>query len=551
MITDQTCSIVLCKPERYQREGFNLDNIRNFYTRAIHTALFATLFSLLLCSAPTTAIAQQNSNPSSSATPFPTPAGLEPAVDFWTKVFGVWSRGQVALHDNEHLGVVYRIVEIPGSVAEGLTSGQRTWVTEQENRLVAELSSVSRKHASGQPLTHDEQKLASAIKYGGGKIQGAAERVRTQRGTRERFLRGLEISGRYDSAFRAIFRARGLPEDLAYLPHVESSFQIGARSSVGAAGMWQFMPATARSYMTVSTTVDERLNPVTAAQAAADYFAGAYRTLGCWPLSVTSYNHGIGSMNKARGRYGNDFARIVRDYDAPTFGFSSRNFYPEFLAVRQIAKAPNKYFPEGVRYQAPLAAKPVTLQHAQYAHDLYRQLGANLTALADLNPGWSDQALKGQRKIPAGVTVWVPAKHYVASNNVPAITTQVRTEPTRNNSSTSSAGNHRVAAGESLWTIARKHGTTVAALSAHNGLSMDSPRLQVGQRLALPGKKTAAVARSKPTAASTTHRVTAGDTPFAIASTYQVALSDLLSANNMHARSVIRPGQKLHIPGTY
>ena len=525
-----------------------MDDIRNICTRAIGGAILAAMLSLLPCTASATPSTQKTSHQANTSNPFPLPAGLEPAVDFWTKVFAVWSREQLALHDNEHLGVIYRVVKIPGPVAEGLTSQQREWMRAQEFRLIAELSRLSHKHAGGQPLTKEEQRLAKAITSGGGKIKDASERVRTQRGTRERFLRGLEISGRYDSAFRASFRARGLPEDLAYLPHVESSFQIGARSSVGAAGMWQFMPSTARSYMTVTSTVDERLNPVTAAQAAAEYLSGAHRSLGSWPLAITSYNHGIGSMNRARARFGTDFGRIVREYDAPSFGFSSRNFYPEFLAVRRIAKSPAKYFPEGVRYQAPLAAKPVTLKHSQYAHDLHRQMGADMQALADLNPGWSDHALKGQRKLPAGITVWVPAKNYVPDFSAPPTTTLARAEPSRSSSSKISGGSHRVAQGESLWTIARRHGTTVAALSAQNGLTMDSPRLQVGQRLELPGKQVATTGRSKTGSARTTHRVSAGDTPFGIATSYRIRLHDLLAANNMHARSVIRPGQQLQIP---
>ena len=523
-----------------------MDDIRNFCKRALGGTLLAAVLSFLPCTASATAAAQSAAQQTKAHNPFPLPAGLEPAVDFWCKVFAEWSREQVALHDDEHLGVIYRVVDIPGPVAEGLTNHQRAWVREQENRLINELSRLSTKHASGQALTKEEQRLAKAITRGNGKIKGAAERVRTQRGTRERFLRGLEISGRYDSAFREVFRARGLPEDLAYLPHVESSFQIGARSSVGAAGMWQFMPSTARSYMTVTSTVDERLNPITAAQGAAEYFAGAYRTLGTWPLAVTSYNHGIGSMNRAKARYGHDFGRIVRNYDAPSFGFSSRNFYPEFLAVRRIAKAPHKYFPEGVRYQAPLAAKPVTLKHALYAHDIRKQMGADMLALADLNPGWSDRALKGHSKLPAGITVWVPAKNYIPEFTAPAETTLARAEPSRSGTTRT----HRVAQGESLWTIARRHGTTVAALTAHNGLSTGNPHLRVGQILAVPGTQSPAKARSKTATASTTHRVNAGDTPFKIATAYRIRLSDLLAANNMHARSVIRPGQQLHIPIT-
>lgn len=469
---------------------------------------------------------------------FPLQPALEPAVEFWVKVFAEWRRDQLALHDAEHLGVVYRILQIPGPVAEGLTTAQRDWVRAQNERLAADLRRLAADHAAKRPLDAHQQKLAEAIRRGGGKIADAADRVRSQRGTRERFLRGLEISGQYERGFRAIFRAQGLPEDLAYLPHVESSFQIGARSSVGAAGVWQFMPATARSFMTVNQTVDERLNPFTAAQAAARYLAGAHRDLGSWPLAVTSYNHGIGSMRRAQARFGNDFARIVREYDAPSFGFASRNFYPEFLAVRRIAQAPQKYFPEGVRYHAPLKLSPVVLKQPLHAQDISRQAGMPLATLAELNPGWSQRALKGAAKLPAGISIWLPADKAVAGFSGGSRRTQV--------AQVSAAGTHRVAAGESLWSIARRHGTSVANLSAHNGLDPGRAHLRVGQVLALPDNGKSASA--KRATSSTTHRVTAGDTPFGIASSYRVSLRELLAANNLDERSVIRPGQQLRIP---
>jgi len=137
-------------------------------------------------------------------------------------------------------------------------------------------------------------------------IYGADERVRVQRGLRERFRRGVEISGRYEPAFREAFRAAGLPEDLVYLPHVESSYQLRAVSSAGATGVWQFMPATGRSYMHVGSAVDERWTLLVSAKAAARYLDEAYSRLGTWPLAITSYNHGVGGMARAKAEHGSD-----------------------------------------------------------------------------------------------------------------------------------------------------------------------------------------------------------------------------------------------------
>jgi membrane-bound lytic murein transglycosylase D len=513
---------------------------RNFRTKTVAALAGAALLVAGPFMPATAMVDPHDSHHSQTAhdSTFPLQSALEPAVDFWTKVFAEWRRDQVALHDAEHLGVVYRVVQIPGPTGESLTASQRDWVRAQADRLAADLRRLAADHAAKRPLDPQQQKLAASIRRGSGTVSGAADRVRPQRGTRERFLRGLEISGQYERGFRAIFRAQGVPEDLAYLPHVESSFQVGARSTVGAAGIWQFMPSTARSFMTVSRTVDERLNPFAAAQAAARYLSGAHRELGNWPLAVTSYNHGIGSMRRAKSRFGNDFARIVREYDAPSFGFASRNFYPEFLAARRIAKSPQKYFPEGVRYYAPLEVSPVVLKQPLHVQDISRQAGMPLAALAELNPGWADRALKGAVKLPAGISVWIPAEKAIAGF----------TGPGRTQLAQAASGTHRVAPGESLWSIARRHGTTVASLSVHNDLDPARSHLRVGQVLVLPDSgKTGS---SKRSVAATTHRVTAGDTPFAIASTYRVSLSELLAANNLDKRSVIRPGQRLRIPVT-
>ena len=105
---------------------------------------------------------------------------------------------------------------------------------------------------------------------------------------------------------------------------------------------------------------------------------------------------------------------------------------------------------------------------------------------------------------------------------------------------------YRVTQGDSLWSIARRHGTSVAALRAHNGLDAKSPHLRVGQQIQLPtggGPSGSALA-----AGPATHRVTRGDTPFGIATAYRVRLRDLLAVNNMDAKTVIRPGQQLLIP---
>lgn len=342
---------------------------------------------------------------------FPRPAELEPQVAFWRNVYGVWSRSQVAVHDDRYLGVVYEVIELPGDISEGYDGGQQALVREQRDLWRYRLRTLATKTASGEALTPAEQQWAARLTQAGGRsaLFGASERVRTQRGLRERFKRGVEISGRYDATFRHIFRQHGLPEDLAYLPHVESSFQAHARSSAGAVGIWQFTRGAARAYMNVSPGLDERLDPVASARGAARYLRDAYSKLGAWPLAITSYNHGIGGMQRARSLYGTDITRIVREYDHPLFGFASRNFYTEFLAAREVASQPHRFFPEGVRYEPPLNQDRISLQQPLRASDLASYYGLDRSTLLRLNPAWTEVARADQVALPEGTDIWLPA----------------------------------------------------------------------------------------------------------------------------------------------
>ena len=98
-----------------------------------------------------------------------------------------------------------------------------------------------------------------------------------------------------------MLKRHGVPEEIAALPHVESSFNPEAYSKVGAAGLWQFMPSTAKRFMRVDGIVDERLDPYSATEAAANLMLYNYRLLGSWPLTVTAYNHGPGRPQARAG----------------------------------------------------------------------------------------------------------------------------------------------------------------------------------------------------------------------------------------------------------
>ena len=324
--------------------------------------LLTMLLSACSSTAPTLPDSVVQPQPVTPQTPYPyysendngvfqKPAELRPAVEFWRKTYVNWRRSQVAFHDDRYMDVIYEVMQLPGNVGESLTSDQKEIVRQRRDYWKSQLVMLDNKVRYNMQLTQADQQIIDKLSANGRSLNtvlmGAAERVRSQRGTRERFIRGLEISRRYDSHFRKIFREHGLPEDLAFLPHVESSFQPSAKSSAGAVGMWQFTKGAAKVFMPEGDKVDQRLDPYASALGAARYLKHAYGKLHDWPAAITSYNHGIGGMQRAQNQVGRDFVRIVDLYNSPTFGFASRNYYAQFLAARDIASNPNQYLQEG------------------------------------------------------------------------------------------------------------------------------------------------------------------------------------------------------------
>ncbi len=339
---------------------------------------------------------------------FPQPESLTPAVSFWKNVYAKWGLGQVVLHDNRYLDVVYEVIDLP-SDGEGITTASRDLITDRLTLWQTKLQILDDKLAQQHPLNEEEQQLVNKLNAAGGTaaLTQISDRLRRQRGMKERFMQGVIISQRYLPTFKAIFVEAGLPADLALLPHVESSFQYHAKSHVGAAGIWQFMPSTGREYMRVNKAIDERLDPVFSAQAAATYLGRAHNRLAAWPLAITSYNHGVSGMVRAQAQYGNDIGLIVQHYDGASFKFASRNFYAEFLAAREIANNASHYFGVLPHYPA-LTEDVIRLQDTAIAPDIARYFEIDLNDLISLNKAWLPRSSQGLVALPAGMQVWLP-----------------------------------------------------------------------------------------------------------------------------------------------
>ncbi len=313
------------------------------------------LATLVLCLAPFTWCTPVHAQASEI---FSYPPELEADVRFWIRVYTEVTTEQGLVHDDWFLGLVYEVLRFDPADSQR----QRERIVEQAKTRYAQLL---RRFAAG-----DTDNLTAHE--------------------------------------RRILADRGVPPEIGALPHVESSFNPAAYSRVGAAGLWQFMPGTARRYMRVDGVVDQRLDPYSATEAAANLMLYNYRLLGSWPLAVTAYNHGPGGLRRAQDELGTtNIAVIVKRYQGATFGFASRNFYVAFLAALEVDRHAEKYF-------GPLTHLPdtqttvVTLPDYVPVDALARAFKADLGALRVLNPALRPPVWNKTRFVPRGYALRIP-----------------------------------------------------------------------------------------------------------------------------------------------
>jgi membrane-bound lytic murein transglycosylase D len=342
---------------------------------------------------------------------FDKPAALVGAVALWKKVYSEWTSNDVAFHDEDDLSLVYRVVQVPDRGAKDEQGRTRKQVVAAEQQAtVAALKALQKKQpksVDGLDAVEREIFLALQKHPRTDKFAGAA-RVRGQGGIRERFVSGVQKSGLYANFITEEFKRNGLPPELIGVAFVESMFIVGARSKVGAAGIWQFMPYTGREYMQVNQVVDERWDPILATEAAARYLRQAKSELGTWPLAITSYNYGRGGMRRLASAAGTqDFGVILAVSKEKRFGFAARNYYASFLAVLEILEEAGTRL-AGVTRFAPWAYDVVRLPFPLLASQLVGTGIVDEAILGSLNPALSDAALGSKLPLPHGLSLRVP-----------------------------------------------------------------------------------------------------------------------------------------------
>lgn len=475
----------------------------------------------------------------------PRPAGLEPDIAFWRRIFGEVTTREALVHDNRYLDIVYEKLAFPADTTDRELDRATTAARDRYAAILRRLDSPDRGK-----LSREEKRVLRLFPKGPerARLQGAADRVRVQMGLADRFREGLVRSGRWEPHIREQLQQYGVPARLAALPHVESSFNPEARSFVGAAGLWQFTAGTGRQFMMINDAVDERRDPFRSSEAAARLLSSNYRQLGSWPLAITAYNHGVGGMRRAVRETGTeDIETIVRRYTGPAFGFASRNFYVSFLAAEEVEREAERYFGT-VQRDDPEPYATVALPYNLRASTLAQVTGVAPETLRSYNPSLLPTVWAGRQPAPRGYPLRLPPG--ASLEETTRLLADVPAAERAGPPSAAVAGGHRVKPGETLSGIAARHGTSAAKLARLNGLSSQN-KIRAGQVLKVPGgagaRSLAAEVAAPAKPGQQTYVVKRGDSLASIAKRTGVPQRQLMALNAIDNPNRIYPGQRLRL----
>ncbi len=412
------------------------------------------------------------------------------------------------------------------------------------------------------------------------------------KGERKLFEDGYRRSGRFREMILEELRKEGLPEELVWMPMIESWFKTRALSRASALGLWQFIASTGYRYgLSRDRYIDERMDPEKASRAATLYLKELHSWFGDWTTALAAYNCGESRVRRLikqqRVAYMDNFWDLYQMLPRET-----RRFVPRFVAAVLIVNDPAKYGMNLPEPDPPLRYETISVNKPLKLSSLADKLGLESEALTEFNPELRHKSTPEKEyalKIPVGtggqalaavtsLSRYVPPEatyvtHYVRrGETVSGISTRYRTSvssiaqanrlsrnyiirpgqrlkvPTRYGTSYSTTQTRQLAAegdklvytvkrGDTLYHIALAFKTSVQEIKNQNKLRSNT--LQVGQKLTIHS--------GNGVGSSTFHTVRSGDTPFKIAQRYGMDLNALLNLNGLTRRSTIYPGQKLRV----
>jgi membrane-bound lytic murein transglycosylase D len=418
----------------------------------------------------------------------------------------------------------------------------------------------------------------------------------TKGGERRFFIESLQRSGRYRDRMVSALKDAGLPEELSWLPLIESGFKAHALSRSRALGLWQFIPSTGYKFgLHRNKFIDERMDPAKATRAAIDYLKELHSMFGDWSTVLAAYNCGEGRVLRVirsqNINYLDNFWDLYEKLPRET-----ARYVPRFLATLHVLNNLEMYGLDQVVVDQPLEFETVIVNKQVSLGNVAKTIGVKENALKDLNPelrykilpgdsynlrvppGHGEMLLSQLDRIPVsrppqrayvyhrvrhGETLSVIARKYRTSvgsimraNNmrrsnyivagkrlkIPQRGYKQKTVKVIPKPRDGRAVNHIVRKGDSLYIIAKQYGTTTKKIQDLNNLK--STTLHIGQVLNIfPGKS-----QPPPTVDGlATYEVRAGDSPFVIAKRHKMPLDRLLYLNQLYPGITIFPGQKLYI----
>lgn len=344
---------------------------------------------------------------------------LRTRVGFWIDVYTKYSTSEGLIHDAKYPEIILETISLKPSEADfklapvAFKKKNQKRVDDIKKFYKELLLSIHKKQQSPETLTEPEKRVQALYKNVNetNKFFNAAhhKRIRLQLGQKDRFLQGLYYSGRYLSLMEKVFKEKKMPFEITRLPFVESSFNLKARSKVGASGIWQFMRSTGKLYLKINETIDERNDPLRATEAAAALLKFNFESLNeSWPLAITAYNHGRKGLQRAVRKVGSvELDDIIDGYQSRSFGFASSNFFAEFMAALEVERNAEKYFGK-VEREKPVEFSEFVLNHYVNILDIATYTRIPLDTLTDLNPALSDLVYKGLRYVPSGYVLRIP-----------------------------------------------------------------------------------------------------------------------------------------------
>ncbi len=492
---------------------------------------------------------------------FPCPPELQRRVDFWAMVFREWHTGQLVFHNTKHPERVYKVVDTGASCRR---RNEPREVRRERQSIRSQLLKVAGKLERGErQFTASERHLLGLFPgKKAAEVRAAADNIRCQQGNRDRFAKALHRAGAYHDMIAKALREAGLPADIVYLPFVESAYNPDAYSRVGAAGLWQIMPRTARTLgLEVSATLDERMDPEAATRAAMRYFTRStavmteaaraadpkVRAGELNPFVITSYNYGIAGMKRAIKQVGPDYIRVLETYRSRAFRTAVRNFYASFLAARHVAQNAPRYFGE-VRRAPPLRYDTVVLKRPTSVQRIEEVFGVGTDELKTLNRAWTRYVWNGWRFVPEGYPLRLPPR------TGGRVAQAARLESLPLEEEDWAGKTYHVRKGDTACGIAAAFRVRCRDLIDANALGRGA-LIRVGQKLVIPTRAGAAgsvrvAGAARDAGGATRYRVRAGDTACGIAKDFGVACARLIRANRLDKGALIRVGQSLTIPGT-